>query len=278
MKDVCDKIMCPMKDRDDIIIMPFDSKLDPKTKKFVATLVPIIDLKEESQGKIIGMSFLVIKDEIMFAVTANHVLTNLKNLFMQFLVKGGPNLTLGIDIFKEYGIDWIKHHELDLAVLPVLLPKEMMKKIVNLGIIKKSTHDCSTIKKGHLIKHLSIHDGSPMREENFKNKDQTPCVFIGTFEKSGEKTISITSSAHFGDSGSPLFLEGRNEMRLIGVVTHTGTITKITNKEDGEYTGETTAIPINHVFDVINSKPMRKMIINAKKKLSIENGQNHVSI
>lgn len=263
--------MSSMKDKEEVTYIPYDPKIDFGKIEFLSCVVPIVNESKRFPDNLVGTSFLLNYDKVSFVVTAKHVLTDLENPIIQFTGKNEQNITVGTKAFNNYGIDWIKHPNLDIAILPSLLPTSVSKKITNHYIIQKNIIDISIIQEGTKIKHIGFGE----KKIGYYEKSKKPFILKGTalglFEEIKNGKIVVKSPARFGDSGSPLFLKTPTGGGLIGVVTNADTIVKVTNKNDGEYTGKTTAIPINHVFEIINSEKMKKMISFAKKKILLEN-------
>jgi len=264
--------MSPLKDIEEVVVMGYDPKFDFTTIDFLRCVIPIADGSLKTQDGIVGTSFLLKLDKISYLVTANHVIRKIDNPLIHFSGINEQDIVIGTQALNRYGIDWISQPEHDIAVLPAILPKQLLKKISNKHIIHKKFIEITTIQKGAKIKHIGFGE----KKIGYHEKSKKPFILMGTafglFEKTSKGKIFVKSPARFGDSGSPLFVKTKTGGALIGVLTETETISKITNKNDGEYTGKTTAVPLKHVLEIINSKEMKMMVNSAKKKISLENG------
>ncbi len=94
-----------------------------------------------------------------------------------------------------------------------------------------------------------------------KKLTSTPWGAFGRFVSANDTEITVKSPARFGDSGGPLFIKTtRGEALLIGVIKSTSILKKSNNPLDDEYTGTTKAIPLSHVYSILQSKKMKCQI------------------
>lgn len=258
-----------MKDSEKVNLTRYDSTTDFIPKEFYQSVVPILKETGNFPENIIGTGFLFKHNEESYIVSAKHVVESETNPNIFFTGKGGIPIILGTDTFRGYGLDWISHtNGFDISVLPLILPETISKRIINNRIIQSELVDPSKIRSNVRIKHLGYGDKITGVYKKTKKFAGIPGAAFGRYVSGNEDKIIVKSPARFGDSGGPLFIKFRQKSRiLIGVVTRTGTRVKITNLEDGEYTGETKAIPIQYVLDIINSESTQKKIETANEKI-----------
>ncbi|MBL7002127.1 MAG: hypothetical protein ISR80_05160 [Nitrosopumilus sp.] len=259
-----------MKDSEKVNLTPYDPTTDFIPQEFYQSVIPIIKNSGNYPENIIGTGFLIQYNGVSYIVSAKHVVESEDNPSMFFTGKGSTPIILGTDTFRGFGLDWISHPRgLDVAVMPLILPTSISQKIINNKIIQNKTIDPATIKPNVRTKHLGYGGKMTGVYKRTQKLSGTPGAAFGRYVIGNMDEITIKSPARFGDSGSPLFVKFEQKSRiLVGVVTRTGTRVKITNVEDGEYTGETKAIPIQHVLDIINSKSTQEKIKNANKKIN----------
>ena len=258
-----------MKHKDEIIEKPRDPETDFVTIETHLCIVPIIKDEKKFPESIVGTGFLVEYNGLSYIITVKHVIKDLSDPIIMFSDKKLSLMPIGISVLNNFEIDWVDHPKgLDLVAIPIILPKSIDKLIGNRHFQIKKIVKPEYIKPNSSVKHMGFGGKRTGRNKKTKKPMATPAGIFGRFISYDDKEILIYSSAEDGDSGGPLFVkESSKTGALIGIIRTTSKSTKITNPQDGEYTGSTTAIPISHIYEILESKKMKTQLVIGKQRV-----------
>jgi hypothetical protein len=258
-----------MKHEEEVIYHKYDPRKDFVQKDFYESVVPILTDSGIFPDNIIGTGFLINNGDGLasYIVTAKHVLRGEKNPNIMLTSKSGTQMQVGSETLELFGAKWMSHPEgLDLIAIPLLLPKRLDDKIRNRRIVVNSKLDPSKIKMGAQVKHIGY--GGKMTGKNKKTGELLglPGAAFGTYESGTQKIIKIRSACIEGDSGSPLFLNRGKGISIIGVLVR-GKPLKQEEIQTTNIVGNTTALPIEHIFKILNSKQMKAQVLSGLDKI-----------
>ena len=258
-----------MKHEEEVIYHKYNPRTDFVQKDFYESVVPILTGSGKFPENIIGTGFLMNNGDGLasYIVTAKHVLRGEKNPNIMLTSKTGTQMQVGTETLEAFGAKWISHPDgKDLAAIPLILPKRLDEKIRNRRIVMNSKLDQSKIRMGAQIKHIGY--GGKMTGKNKKTGELLglPGAAFGTYESGTKEIIKIRSACIEGDSGSPLFLNRGKGISIIGVLVK-GRPLKKEETQTADVVGNTTVIPIEHVFKILNSKQMRKQVLSGLDKV-----------
>lgn len=258
-----------MKHEEEVIYHPYNPKTDFVQKDFYESVVPILTDTGKFPQNIIGTGFLMNNDDRLasYIITAKHVLRGEKNPNIMLTSKAGTQMQVGTDTLKMFGVRWIPHPDgKDLAAIPLILPKIADDKIRNRRIVRRSTLEPSGIRNGAQVKHIGY--GGKMTGKNKKTGKVLgmPGAAFGVYGSGTRDLIKVRSACLEGDSGSPLFLNRGGGISIIGVIIQGRPLKKIELKRRS-VVGNTTALPIHHVYKILNSKQMKQQVVRGLKKV-----------
>ena len=241
------------------------NKLKMKVKdwfppEWLKCTIPILEDPGLTTDHVEGSAFVLKYGMVVYAVTARHVIDELKDPMIGFPTTDKSLERISSKTFQKYlNLEWINHDSLDLAVIPFKISPTMdvipiPEKFWDVDVQTKETAPVTHI--GYPDKTgASYADGST---------GFFPVSTSGMILQGDQNSILTKTEAHHGASGGPLFLknEGSPYPQLIGV---TGTAKKL----DGKYVGKSTSIPIRHVKSILDSEKMKSQVQEAEKFLKL---------
>jgi len=256
-----------MKHEEKVLYKTYNPRTDFVQSHFYESVVPILTDTGKFPQNIIGTGFLMNYDgSASYIITAKHVLRGEKNPNIMLTSKAGTQMQVGTDTLKMFGVDWISHPDRkDLAAIPLILPKRVDDKIRNRRIVRGSVIESSKIKIGAQVKHIGY--GGKKAGKNRKTGEVLgmPGAAFGIFATGTRDLIKVRSPCLEGDSGSPLFLNRGKGITIIGIIVKGSPLERIDSKKKN-VVGNTTALPIHHVYKILNSKQMRQQVVKGLEK------------
>jgi len=257
-----------MQHEEKVIYHPYNPRTDFVQKHFYESVVPILTDTGKFPQNIIGTGFLMNTGDRLasYIITARHVLRGEKNPNIMLTSKAGTQMQVGTDALKMFGVRWILHPDgKDLAAIPLILPKIADDKIRNRRIVRGSVIVPSGIRNGAQVKHIGY--GGKMTGKNNRTGEVLgmPGAAFGVYAYGTRELIKVRSVCLEGDSGSPLFLNRGKGISIIGVIVQGRPLKKIDLKKR-IVVGNTTALPIHHVYKILNSKQMKQQVVRGLKK------------
>jgi len=223
-------------------------------------IIPILEDPGLTTEHLMGSAFVLKHNKIVYAVTARHVIEELRDPMIGFPTLDKTLERVSTRIFSKYlNLSWIFHDSLDLAAIPFPITSTM-----DVIPVPEEFWDCDVCTQtGTSVTHIGFPDkiGSPYA-------DGTPGFFpvsmSGTIIQANSDSILTKTEAHHGASGGPLFLKNNESQypQLIGVTT-------IAKKLGEKYVGKSISIPIRHIKSVFESELMRSQIPEAEKSLKL---------
>lgn len=258
-----------MKHEEEVVYHPYNPRTDFVQKNFYESVVPILKDTGKFPQNIIGTGFLMNNDEGLasYIITAKHVLRDEKNPNIMLTSKAGTQMQVGTDTLKMFEVRWISHPDgKDLAAIPLILPKRADDKIRNRRIVRRAALEPSRIRNGAQVKHIGY--GGKMTGKNKKTGEilGMPGAAFGVYESGTRELIKIRSACLEGDSGSPLFLNRGMGISIIGVIVKGRPLKKL-ELQRKNVIGNTIALPIHHVYKILNSKQMKQQVLRGLKKV-----------
>ena len=224
-----------------------DPSSDWVAQGYYTSVIPILKQPAQSLDNIYGTAFQIKYGNTNYIVTARHVV-ELDNPALFFQGTGKREIILETALFNKMNVDWIFHKTEDLAILPFNIP-EINKRIINTVINPNLTQ--VNIQSNQIVKHLGYPDKMTGYWTDTKKSNTIPSGISGKIIQVTPNKIMIDTVAHKGDSGGPLFLKIGNIGKLIGVISKTKVLKNDITKQDEMYLGETTALPMSLVYDMI---------------------------
>lgn len=258
-----------MKHEEEVVYHPYNPRTDFVQKNFYESVVPILTDTGKFPQNIIGTGFLMNNDEGLasYIITAKHVLRDEKNPNIMLTSKAGTQMQVGTDTLKMFGVRWISYPDgKDLAAIPLILPKRADDKIRNRRIVRRTALEPSRIRNGAQVKHIGY--GGKMTGKNKKTGEilGMPGAAFGVYESGTRELIKIRSACLEGDSGSPLFLNRGKGISIIGVIVKGRPLKKL-ELQRKNVIGNTIALPIHHVYKILNSKQMKQQVVRGLEKV-----------
>lgn len=258
-----------MNHEEKVIYHKYDPKKDFVQQDFYESVVPILSGTGKFPQNIIGTGFLMNNGDRLasYIITAKHVLRGEKNPNIMLTTKAGTQMQLGTETLNMFGVNWIHHpNGKDLAAIPLILPKIADDKIRNRRIVRRAAIEPSRINNGAQVKHVGYGGGMTGKNKNTGEDLGLPGAAFGVYESGTRELIKVRSACLEGDSGSPLFLNRGKGISIIGVIVKGRALKKI-ELEGRNVIGNTTALPIHHVFKILNSKQMRLQVLKGLEKV-----------
>lgn len=258
-----------MKHEEEVVYHQYNPKTDFVQKNFYESVVPILTDTGKFPQNIIGTGFLMNNNEGLasYIITAKHVLRGETNPNIMLTSKAGTQMQIGTDTLKMFGVRWIPHPDgKDLTAIPLILPKRVDDKIRNRRIVRRTVLEPSRIRNGAQVKHIGY--GGKMTGKNKKTGEilGMPGAAFGVYEFGTRELIKVRSACLEGDSGSPLFLNRGKGISIIGVIVKGRPLKKV-ELQRRNVIGNTTALPIHHVFKILSSKQMKQQVVRGLEKV-----------
>jgi len=258
-----------MKHEEKVIYHPYNPRTDFVQKHFYESVVPILTDTGRFPQNIIGTGFLMNNGDGLasYIITAKHVLRGEKNPNIMLTSKTGTKMPVGTTTLNMFGVSWLPHPDgKDLASIPLILPKRFDERIRNRRIVSRAPLEPSGIRNGAQVKHIGY--GGKMTGKNNRTGELLgiPGAAFGSYEYGTRELIQVRSACLEGDSGSPLFLNRGKGISIIGVLVKGRSLKKIELK-GRNVIGNTIALPIHHVFKILNSKQMKQQVVKGLEKV-----------
>lgn len=237
-----------MKDIREVHYKARDPKNDWVIQGYYTSVIPILQQPAITLDDVYGAGFQLKYKNENYIVTAKHVI-DIQNPTLFFQDASRKGIFVDTNYFQKIGIDWICHESEDIAVLRLKIP-ELTKRIINTTIQPNLTK--ISIQTNQIVKHLGYPDKITGTWKNTNQKNTIPSGIDGRVLSVYQNKIIIETQAHKGDSGGPLFLKIGNMAKLIGVISKTKVLKNDITGEDEMYMGETTAIPMHLVYELID--------------------------
>jgi len=223
-------------------------------KHWRKTTFPILREPASGPEDIVGSAFLIHYHEIIYVVSAKHVIDK-DSLVVMMPTKEKKMLPIPLAALEEAGAKWIPHPAgLDLAAIP--FPDALLKRL-DVRIIGEDHWVTQTkIMKNSEVVHLGFPEQTHAYYED-GTPAPIPIGMRGRIIGFQGLSIQMKTAGAPGASGGPVFLkrEGASPL-LIGVATNIKLIGKPTRPSEGKPLHETSTLPISLIKDILESKEM----------------------
>lgn len=199
-----------------------------------------------------GTAFLLKYNNVIFVITARHVIEDLKNGRIAVPQLNKIWTSGSFQNFEKHlrGVRWILHPEgLDLVAIPFVSTQDFDV----MPIDEQYWNLSPTIELGDCITHLGYPD-----KQHANYSDGTLAFYAvempGKIIETSQDFISTRSAGLHGASGGPLFLRRKGKSPLlIGVIT-------TAKKKKNEFLYKTASISILNIIVILDSVEMKKQV------------------
>jgi hypothetical protein len=215
--------------------------------------------RADSTGKIIGAAFLLEYRNLIYIISAKHVI-DFDNPSMAFARKDGKVAGLKTSTLQRGGLGWLMHPgDLDLAAIPFYGPAKGIDSLDFMMILEDKWATQPIVKVGSRVVHLGYPEGRSLPYTDRK-RSPFPLGMPGKVIKLDRQFIVMETVGLPGASGGPVFMKSDNKPHLIGVTIEVKAFGKRTRPGGAAFLNKTKALPISLVKDILDSQEMKEMI------------------